>query len=606
MIRNILAALLVGVALALFLFLVVKSQPLSDGERQAQTAVVAQTRASIDEYAGLLEHLASARHTGNEVGATVQVMLDRLQETVQSLDASTSEPQLAGAFAAAMNSLAASTQAFVAHHNTLAAALDRLRTDSPRVVQQLRRQGLVTESQNTFVLVTSILDYARVNSTVHHDDVLAKIRALEETNDQRLQQLLGAAATIVEERQASDQAWKQISESDFADAAESLWLAQQSNFHGIQRAVDRYRLMLSVYSGLLLLGLAFLGVRLYQSYRHLNHINAELEVLNDRLEERVDERTRELKLALADLQESQVQLVQAAKMSSLGQLVAGISHEINTPLLYLRSNASLIQERLDNISGFVGELGEALAKARGPNRDRDGFLAGIKGIDQRLRNEGIGEDLEDCGGLIRDSIEGLEQLSEMAISLKDFSRLDRAPTSSYNVNDGLEKTLLIAKNGLKSKVTVHKNYGDIPEISCSPSHINQVFLNLITNAAQAISEKGDVVITTKADDENVIISIADNGCGIPEHIMNKIRDPFFTTKEVGQGTGLGLSIVDRIIGSHNGELQIESEEGKGSVFTVILPISNKTLQQQAEAADAGEDELAGEMETGREPIAAAG
>jgi signal transduction histidine kinase len=209
----------------------------------------------------------------------------------------------------------------------------------------------------------------------------------------------------------------------------------------------------------------------------------------------------------------------------------------------------------------------------------------------------------DSADLIRDSIEGLEQLSEMAVSLKDFSRLDRAPTASYNVNDGLEKTLLIAKNGLKSKVTVHKHYGEIPEISCSPSHINQVFLNLITNAAQAIKEKGDIVITTTADEEHVTITIADNGCGIPKHLMEKIRDPFFTTKEVGQGTGLGLSIVDRIIGSHNGELRIESEEGSGAVFTVVLPIRAQATQDSPES---GHDEDLEPVDTSPERMAAAG
>jgi len=605
MIRNILASLLVGTAIALFLFLVVKSQPLSDGERQAQTAIITQTRASIDEYAGLLEHIASARHTGNMVGPTVHVMLDRLTETAESLEQAPSADlqALVDNYTEATLALVPATKSFVVHHDKLAGALDSLRTDSPRVVQQLRRQGQVVDSQNTFVLVTSALDFARVNSTVHKDALLEKLASLESNSDQRLQQLLASVRTIMEERQASDEAWRQISESTFASAAETLWLSQQSDYQGRHRAVDRYRLMLSVYSGLLLLGLGFLGIRLFQSYRHLNHANSELAVLNDSLEERVDERTRELRRAMADLQESQVQLVQAAKMSSLGQLVAGISHEINTPLLYLRSNASLVEERLQNISSFVSELGQALDKARGPNRDRDAFLAGIKVIDHKLRNDGIGEDIEDSAELIRDSIEGLEQLSEMAVSLKDFSRLDRAPTASYSVNDGLEKTLLIAKNGLKSKVTVHKNYGEIPEITCSPSHINQVFLNLITNAAQAIKDKGDIVITTAADDGKVTITIADNGCGIPKHLMEKIRDPFFTTKEVGQGTGLGLSIVDRIIGSHNGELRIESEEGNGAVFTVILPIAGSAQQSSPEPE---QDELAEAEDASPERIAAAG
>jgi signal transduction histidine kinase len=165
--------------------------------------------------------------------------------------------------------------------------------------------------------------------------------------------------------------------------------------------------------------------------------------------------------------------------------------------------------------------------------------------------------------------------------LKDFSRLDRAPIASFDVNAGLEKTLLIAKNIVKHKASINKVYGEIPEIQCSPSQINQVFLNIITNAAQAIEGQGEIVITTKVyDPERVAISIADTGCGIPEENLAKIRDPFFTTKEVGTGTGLGLSIVDEIIRSHFGELQIESEVGKGSIFTVILPVKRPDPTEQ--------------------------
>ena len=168
---------------------------------------------------------------------------------------------------------------------------------------------------------------------------------------------------------------------------------------------------------------------------------------------------------------------------------------------------------------------------------------------------------------------GLGELTEMAQSLKDFSRLDRAPIASFDVNAGLDKTLLIAKNIVKHKATVSKFYGEIPEIECSPSQINQVFLNIVTNAAQAIETQGEIVITTKLyDPDHVAIRISDTGCGIPEENLSKIRDPFFTTKEVGTGTGLGLSIVDEIVRSHFGELQVESVVGKASTFTVILPI----------------------------------
>jgi signal transduction histidine kinase len=206
--------------------------------------------------------------------------------------------------------------------------------------------------------------------------------------------------------------------------------------------------------------------------------------------------------------------------------------------------------------------------------------------------------LQEAEDLVRDSIEGLGDLTEMAQSLKDFSRLDRAPVEAFDVNAGLEKTLLIAKNIVKHKAEVRKFYGDIPEIQCSPSQINQVFLNIITNAAQAIETQGEIVISTKLrDPDHVAISIADTGCGIPEENLAKIRDPFFTTKEVGTGTGLGLSIVDEIIRSHGGELLIESQVGKGSTFTVVLPIKRPQPASEDAAASVEEPDIAALLDT---------
>ena len=199
----------------------------------------------------------------------------------------------------------------------------------------------------------------------------------------------------------------------------------------------------------------------------------------------------------------------------------------------------------------------------------------------------------------------MEDLTELAQSLKDFSRLDRAQQGQFNVNDGMEKTLLITKNKLKNKVTVHKHFGDVPSIYCSPSQINQVFLNLITNAADAIDDQGEVVVRTWEEDGNVMVSVADSGCGIPEDVMDKIRDPFFTTKEVGRGTGLGLSIVDRIVNSHNGELRIESQLGKGTVITLMLPQEAIADGSDAEAVESMAQAEPVDAEDAVEDIAAA-
>jgi signal transduction histidine kinase len=210
-------------------------------------------------------------------------------------------------------------------------------------------------------------------------------------------------------------------------------------------------------------------------------------------------------------------------------------------------------------------------------------VGALRDVKILLRDGELDAAIEEIQDLTRDSIAGLGELTQMAQSLKDFSRLDRAPTARFDVHAGLEKTLLIAKNIVKHKATVNKFFGQIPEITCSPSQINQVFLNIITNAAQAIETHGEIVITTKMyDPEHVAIRIADTGCGIPEENLSKIRDPFFTTKEVGTGTGLGLSIVDEIIRSHHGQLLVESEVGKGSTFTVVLPVGQPAADMAAE------------------------
>ena len=409
--------------------------------------------------------------------------------------------------------------------------------------------------------------------------------------------------TVVTKRDAIRSKLEQLAAAPVVVNGKNLGAAAQDLYKATVERVDQARLMLAVYAVVLLLAVGFVAFRLHGSYREINAANDELARLNESLEQRVTERTNELAGTLTDLKESQVQLVQAEKMSSLGQLVAGISHEINTPLLYLANNAELLQERVGLMRRFITTcLGAFSIKAEDfPDRAeyQARFVHALKDVKLMLRDEDLEANLSEAEDLTRDSIAGLAELTEMAQSLKDFSRLDRAPIANFDVNNGLDKTLLIAKNIIKHKATVSKFYGEIPEIQCSPSQINQVFLNIITNAAQAIETHGEIVITTKLHDaDRVAIRISDTGCGIPEENLSKIRDPFFTTKEVGTGTGLGLSIVDEIIRSHHGELLVESQVGKGSVFTVVLPIKQAAHAQPADSAELLEQEMLAEAVNG--------
>ncbi|MGH8743420.1 MAG: sensor histidine kinase, partial [Burkholderiales bacterium] len=180
--------------------------------------------------------------------------------------------------------------------------------------------------------------------------------------------------------------------------------------------------------------------------------------------------------------------------------------------------------------------------------------------------------MKELNGLVKDGLYGTGQVAEIVGNLKNFSRLDRSKVTSFNLREGLDSTLLLAKHLLKS-VTIDKKFGDTPDITCAPSQINQVFLNLVTNATQAMeADKGTLTLTTRSESDGVAIEIADNGKGIPPEVLPKIFDPFFTTKEIGKGTGLGLSISYKIIQQHGGRITVDSQVGIGTKFTVWLPL----------------------------------
>lgn len=483
---------------------------------------------------------------------------------------------------------------FAARQNAFAEALRTMQEESPDAVKELRRYNLRLQSQNAFSLAIDVIEYATGSGGQSSEQLAARIEELRDDSTIKARMpgsvdaFAGAASEVLVQRAAAAETLQAISNNRIG---ESLWTLSNQILDENRRTVSRAemaRLLLSVCTVLLLLGSGYALFRLQTSYKALNKSNRDLENVNNSLEERVEDRTHKLSLAYDDLKESQVQLVQAEKMSSLGELVAGISHEINTPLWYLISNSTVLQERMESVSELI-EISEAMiAGVRTKGSAREAVSRGLVDINRMLK-DGMKDDIDEARDLIKDSIEGLEELTELAQSLKDFSRLDRARHGEFNVNDGLDKTLLIAKNRLKNKATIHKYYGDVPTVDCSPSQINQIFLNLLTNAADAIDESGDIVIRTAADEDQVRISIADTGSGISPDILSKIRDPFFTTKEVGKGTGLGLSIVDQIIQSHGGELLIESEPDRGTTVTIVLPVVAMTPVDQV--PDSGENDI---------------
>jgi signal transduction histidine kinase len=354
-------------------------------------------------------------------------------------------------------------------------------------------------------------------------------------------------------------------------------------FQAIADQKEQFRIYLVFYSAALLVFLGYVVWQLGRSYVKINHANDALKSANENLEHKVQNRTRELSEALKHLKESELMLVQTEKMSSLGQMVAGIAHEINTPLAYVKSSLASVQERLPYVDGLMSEYQKLLGMLeRGdvPDEQLSAQFARVSSLSAKFHAE---SDAVDMAQLTADGLHGIDQISEIILNLKNFSRLDRSKLQRFNLNEGLESTLVIARNMVKHK-SVRKNFQEIPLVECSPSQINQVFLNLVTNAAQATDdERGEITVSTGiASGGQVRVDVSDNGHGIPETILSKIFDPFFTTKDVGQGTGLGLSIAYKIVEQHGGRIEVKSKVGQGTTFTVFLPV--KAVQPQPLAA----------------------
>ena len=337
---------------------------------------------------------------------------------------------------------------------------------------------------------------------------------------------------------------------------DNLTLSFNSEVEATLQDKERYRVYLIAYAGALLILLADLGGKLKAS--------------NVELEKRVEERTRELSAAMQHLKESESQLIQSEKMSSLGQMVAGVAHEINTPLAYVKNSLGTVADKLPELKSVLDNCEKLLALLQAGN-DASGLSKQFALVSQQiaqLKQQGV---VDELAGLVKDGLYGTGQMAEIVGTLKEFSRLDRSKVTSFNLNEGLQSTLLLAKHLLKA-VTINKNLGDVKPIVCSPSQINQVFLNLITNAAQAMGERpGTITLTTRVEGDGVAVDVADDGNGIAPEVLPKIFDPFFSTKEIGKGTGLGLSISYKIVQQHGGRINVESKVGSGTRFTVWLP-----------------------------------
>lgn len=265
------------------------------------------------------------------------------------------------------------------------------------------------------------------------------------------------------------------------------------------------------------------------------------------------------------------QLAQSEKMAALGQMVAGVAHQLNTPLAFSKNNVSII---IDQLGAFekpiklATKISELVRRVPGDRivldvtRSRDQ----LEGIDASP------EDVNAMREMLGDVLKGIGQMSELVVHMRDFTRLDRARVSEFDVTEGLKSVVYLARSVIPSEIEIIEDYGPVPRIVCTPSQLNQIFLNLVVNASQAIEGEGRITVSTRWEGDFVRIDVADTGAGVPTEIIGRIFQPYFTTKPEGIGTGLGLNIARDIARAHGGDITVESRPGEGAVFSVFLPV----------------------------------
>jgi signal transduction histidine kinase len=304
----------------------------------------------------------------------------------------------------------------------------------------------------------------------------------------------------------------------------------------------------------------------------------QMESLEDAVRQRTNELTQTnqaLEAGITARKQLEGQLVQSEKLASIGQLAAGVAHEINNPIGYIFSNFGTLERYLDSLFALLGAV-ESMTDAG------DAAMEKVKGLCSQYELEFLREDIPI---LMRESKEGIARVRQIVQDLKDFSRVDAAQEWQWaNLHHGIDSTLNIVASEIKYKANVVKEYGQLPDIECLPSQLNQVVMNLVVNAAHAINgERGVITVRTGVEGEIVWLEVSDTGCGMSPETMARVFDPFFTTKPVGKGTGLGLSLSYGIVQKHSGRIEVKSTLGEGTTFRVALPVRQTEVAPKLEA-----------------------
>jgi len=285
------------------------------------------------------------------------------------------------------------------------------------------------------------------------------------------------------------------------------------------------------------------------------------------------DQNKKLDDALQHLKTTQAQILQAEKMASIGQLAAGVAHEINNPIGFIGSNLDALSDYMKDLFTMINDYRKLVSilhdcGAETICKEMEKQLEAISEHETEIEIDYLMDDIPE---LLNDCSEGTARVGRIVGDLKNFAHPGNDRQVLVDINKGLESTLNVVYNEIKYKADIKKDYGDIPMVEGYPQKLNQVFMNILVNAAQAIEGKGIIEIHTKKDANDVVVSISDTGCGIAEQDIPRIFDPFFTTKEVGKGTGLGMNIAYNIIKDHKGTIDVESVQGKGTTFIIRLP-----------------------------------
>ncbi|MFZ3045591.1 MAG: ATP-binding protein [Desulfatirhabdiaceae bacterium] len=302
----------------------------------------------------------------------------------------------------------------------------------------------------------------------------------------------------------------------------------------------------------------------------------EVIILNQQLQEAVyliREKNNRLEETVQRLKETRSHMFQSEKMASIGQLAAGIAHEINNPVGFVSSNLNALKRYHEDIYELMAAYRSCCAQIIVSDSMDHGIRCRIHQIMEMEKEMDIDYSLEDIPNMLKESQDGIDRIKKIVLDLKDFSHPGKDVLKLADLNHNLDSTLNIVWNELKYKATITRDYGEIPQVKCWPQQLNQVFMNILVNAGQSIEKQGEIYISTCLVDQYAEITVRDTGCGIPEKNLSRIFDPFFTTKEVGKGTGLGLNVVYNIIQKHQGTIRVDSAPGIGSTFIIRVPVN---------------------------------